>query len=228
MRYIITYRDKPEEGKHVYLVTYACELADSGEQAIDQFTAKHPDKVVLSADRVDDERAAFERYGMGAWTDEEQQAHREKLNENYAATAREREEAEQIVSTFEPDEFAAVVAYLDRRGSEKTQNLEGVHVGDLFYVSWGYDQTNYTYYQVVGLRGKHTIVVRENMAHRASFGFMQGLSRPLRNQFRDDERHTLRTRFDEQTGELWIKSPHDYGCLRRCKDGEFHNYTSYA
>lgn len=30
----------------------------------------------------------------------------------------------------------------------------GVHVGDFFYASWGYDQTNVTWYKVVGLTPK--------------------------------------------------------------------------
>lgn len=228
MRYIIAYRDRPEEGKHIYLVTYAAEIADSAEQAVDQFSAKHPDKLVLSTERVDDRSEAFMRYGMGAWTDEEREDHRAKLREDNAVAAQERKEAEEIVTTFEPDEFAAVVAHEDRRATEKTQNLEGVHVGDLFYVSWGYEQTNYNFFQVVGLRGKHTIIVRENERLRAPYGFMCGLSRPIRNRFDGEERYTVRTRIDERTGELRINAPKDYGSLRPCKDGQCFDYTSYA
>lgn len=35
------------------------------------------------------------------------------------------------------------------------------NVGDIFYSSWGYDQTNVSFYQVVEKRGKTTAVLRE-------------------------------------------------------------------
>lgn len=228
MRYIITHTDSSDASKPVRLVTYAAELADSPEQAIRQFTGKHPDHDILDVTDAPDERAALMRYGMGAWTDEEREDHRAKLHESYAVAERERDDAKQVVSTYEPEEFAAAVAYLDRRAAEQTPNLEGVHVGDLFYVSWGYEQTNYNFFQVVGLRGKHTIIVRENERLRAPYGFMCGLSRPIRNRFDGEERYTVRTRIDEHTGELRINAPKDYGSLRPCKDGQCFDYTSYA
>lgn len=40
-------------------------------------------------------------------------------------------------------------------------NAFGVKVGDLFHSSWGYDQTNNDYFQVVALVGKSSVRVRE-------------------------------------------------------------------
>lgn len=40
-------------------------------------------------------------------------------------------------------------------------NQYGVKVGDMFYASWGYDQTNINFFQVIGLRGKTSVLVRE-------------------------------------------------------------------
>lgn len=37
----------------------------------------------------------------------------------------------------------------------------GVKVGDIFYTSWGYEQTNLDFYQVVGLVGKVTVKLRK-------------------------------------------------------------------
>lgn len=34
----------------------------------------------------------------------------------------------------------------------------GISVGDIFYSSWGYDQTNIDYYEIVDVRGKQVIV----------------------------------------------------------------------
>ena len=231
MRYIITHKSAEDSARPVSLLTYAAEIASSAEDAADQFSAKHPDRVVVMVERVVDERAAFERYGVGAWTDEEQQAAREKLRENYATAERERKDAELIAMTYEPDEFAAVIAYKDRRAAEKTPNVEGIHVGDLFYVMWGYEQTNYDFFQVVGLRGKHTIIVRQNETIRAAYGFMRGLSRPIRNQFKGEQRYTMRTRYDEHLGHVWINAPEGFGRghgLTPCDDGKLFEYTTYA
>lgn len=43
---------------------------------------------------------------------------------------------------------------------EKTNYL-GVKVGDIFVFSWGYEQTNVNYFQVVGLKGSKQVVIRE-------------------------------------------------------------------
>lgn len=41
------------------------------------------------------------------------------------------------------------------------QNIHGVKVGDLFYTSWGYEQTNVNFFQVIGLCGAQSVRVRE-------------------------------------------------------------------
>ena len=40
-------------------------------------------------------------------------------------------------------------------------NKYGVKVGDLFYSSWGYDQTNNNFFQVIALVGESSVRVRE-------------------------------------------------------------------
>lgn len=40
-------------------------------------------------------------------------------------------------------------------------NKYGVNVGDLFYSSWGYDQTNNNFFQVIALVGESSVRVRE-------------------------------------------------------------------
>lgn len=40
-------------------------------------------------------------------------------------------------------------------------NIYGVKVGDIFYSSWGYDQTNIDFFQVVELKGSQMVKVRE-------------------------------------------------------------------
>jgi hypothetical protein len=59
----------------------------------------------------------------------------------------------------------------------------GLKVGDVLRSSWGYDQTNIDYYQVVELRGKRGVVIREIGAESQDTGFMQGNSVPAVDQF---------------------------------------------
>lgn len=40
-------------------------------------------------------------------------------------------------------------------------NIHGVKVGDIFSMSWGYEQTNVNYFQVVELKGSTMIKIRE-------------------------------------------------------------------
>lgn len=47
-------------------------------------------------------------------------------------------------------------------------------VGDIFRSSWGYDQTNIDYYQVVALVGQHFAMVREIQQQSEETAYMQG------------------------------------------------------
>ncbi|HFW0262113.1 TPA: hypothetical protein ACIAR3_004285 [Salmonella enterica subsp. enterica serovar Waycross] len=59
-----------------------------------------------------------------------------------------------------------------------------VSVGDIFVSSWGYEQTNVSFYQVISLHGKTTVTVREiraNTHHTKSM--MTGYKIPRLNDF---------------------------------------------
>lgn len=43
-------------------------------------------------------------------------------------------------------------------GSQRAHNVK---VGDLFYTSWGYEQTNINFFQIIALKGKSSALVRE-------------------------------------------------------------------
>ena len=225
MRYIINYGLITEQDQPCRLTTFLGIDADSPEEARQKFLAAHPDRDVVRV--IEGTPHNREIYGMGAMTDEEQAAHRDR----FAAQMIERNEAAKVVreyvATYEPDEFAARIAYEQRRDSEDTQNAEGVHLGDLFSCSWGYEQTNVDFYQVVGLKGAHTIVVRRlNTRRREVLNTMTGYSRPIRDSFRDEKTYTLRTKLWQD--ELYINAPNDTGCLHRAHDGEIAEFSSYA
>lgn len=40
-------------------------------------------------------------------------------------------------------------------------NYLGVKIGDIFCFSWGYEQSNINYFQVVGLKGTKQVIIRE-------------------------------------------------------------------
>lgn len=59
---------------------------------------------------------------------------------------------------------------------EKPQPLHGVKVGDLFYSSWGYEQTNVDFFQVVSLVGARSVRVREVHPQMVSEAGISGMS----------------------------------------------------
>ncbi len=46
-------------------------------------------------------------------------------------------------------------------GKTKKRNYLGIKVGDIFHYSWGYEQTNANYFQVVSLKGTKQVIIRE-------------------------------------------------------------------
>lgn len=48
-----------------------------------------------------------------------------------------------------------------RETKQDKKNYLGVKIGDIFSFSWGYEQTNANYFQVVGLKGTRQVIIRE-------------------------------------------------------------------
>jgi len=76
--------------------------------------------------------------------------------------------------TLTPDEFAVRFApaaqILDATPEERcyprslksaSVNKYGVKVGDIFYASWGYEQTNVNFFQIIALVGETSVRIRE-------------------------------------------------------------------
>lgn len=99
-----------------------------------------------------------------------------------------------------------------KKKSEKT-NIYGVKVGDIFCASWGYEQTNNDFFQVVALVGKQSVRVREVYPEIINRDPVSGMS--------EDRVYKL-------TGELLPPAPHsvfikdqENGDLKRLKPGYF-------
>lgn len=61
---------------------------------------------------------------------------------------------------------------------EKLAAPHGLKVGDVLRSSWGYDQTNIDYYEVVELKGARGVLIREIGCESVETGFMSGNSVP--------------------------------------------------
>jgi hypothetical protein len=73
-----------------------------------------------------------------------------------------------------------------KRKAEKAAELAKPHslvVGDVLVASWGYDQTNYDYYQVTRLVGARSVEIRELAQLVEGTHWLQGDCVPAKNQF---------------------------------------------
>lgn len=74
---------------------------------------------------------------------------------------------------------------LDKRA--KLAKGHDLKVGDVLSGIWGYDQTNYEWWQVVALVGKRMVEIRKLCSESIDTGYMVGRCVPLVGQFRDGE-----------------------------------------
>lgn len=132
------------------------------------------------------------RVSSGLLTPEQQDQAAAALAEHYAAEALRQAESHAQPRAISPDQLAARLAY-QQRLQQPTPNLDGVRVGDLFYDSWGWEQTNVNFYEVVALRGKHTAVIREIAGDYMGGVGWTGKKRPCRGEYIGPE-YTVRTR----------------------------------
>lgn len=71
---------------------------------------------------------------------------------------------------------------------KRAYSHEGIEIGDIFSHSWGYDQTNVDFYQVVGKTGKATLIVRPICSSRVeATGPMAEMVTALKDQFKGSE-----------------------------------------
>lgn len=224
-RYIIQF--VIESGR---MTTFEGVLAENPAEAQFKFIAAHPGaEIVGIEDGTEDNRGT---HGLGWYTREEQATILARHRELRRIEAISYDEVTARLSAYTMDEFAAREEYRQRRASSTTQNAEGVFVGDLFRDEWGYDQTNVDYYQVIALKGRHTVIMKRLNEKRGEvlsengISTLTGRSRPIRNSFRGEETYTMRTKI--QFGELYIKAPTGRCSLMPVKDGELYDWTAYA
>ena len=170
-------------------------------------------------------RSEFDAINAARMTEEEAAAARAALEHHYSQQRAREDAARQQLRELTPEQFAARIEYEQRR-QEPTPNADGVRVGDIFCASWGYEQTNVNFYEVVALKGKKTAVVRE-IAGECIGGFAyQGKKRACRGAYIGPE-YTVRSKSDGPRPSL--NDPERSGhALRLTSDDAEHDYSSYA
>jgi hypothetical protein len=103
-----------------------------------------------------------------------------------------------------------------------TEPKHNIKPGDIFYNSWGYDQTNIDFYQVIKTTAK-TITLRKIKSKSDDYNayYMTGSKVAVKNAFCSDEliRKTpylmdgvWRVNFEYGAGEKWDGSPMNFSC----------------
>lgn len=129
----------------------------------------------------------------------------------YAKQTPERLELAKAIT--ESVDYAEKVRKEEPKKETKKENIYGVKVGDIFCASWGYEQTNNDFFQVIALVGEKSVRVREVNPPIVSREAVSGMS--------EDRVYKL-------TGELLPPAPHsvfikdqENGDLKRLKSGYF-------
>jgi hypothetical protein len=65
-------------------------------------------------------------------------------------------------------------------------NTHSIKLGDILYSTWGYDQTNVSFFEVVKVT-RSTVSIRELKASISENGFMSGVSVPCKNNYHSNE-----------------------------------------
>lgn len=99
--------------------------------------------------------------------------------------------------------------------------LQTAEVGAILYTSWGYEQTNYDFYQLVERRGKSTLVLRKLQVTKEFEGWARDKVMPVKDQFDGEEKLTRRI------GKHGYAKVTDYAHLY-VWDGAAKHATSYA
>lgn len=112
---------------------------------------------------------------------------------------------------------------------ERTHNIK---VGDLFYTSWGWEQTNVNFFQVVELVGKSSVRVREVCPEMIEESAVSGMSAYYKYRLPEDGemlRPSDRPGFveDNQRGDLRRVSSGYYGDCFKVGKACYHQETAH-
>lgn len=81
-------------------------------------------------------------------------------------------------------------------------------VGDIFYTSWGYEQTNVNFFQVVEV-GKKSVMIREINSEANESGYMSGTKTAVKDSF-CGEAFKKNLQVSRYNGEIYISGDHSF------------------
>ncbi len=99
-------------------------------------------------------------------------------------------------------------------------------LGKVFYSSWGYDQTNVNFYQVVALKGKKTVVLQELNSDYIPTGNMCGKVKPIVNSFKNDKTYQRRLNFN--LNDVTLRDKYSYQAFLMEDTNSTKNTSCYA
>lgn len=108
---------------------------------------------------------------------------------------------------------------------------DAFEIGDILYCSWGYEQTNIDFYQVVDKRGKTTLVLREVNADRDYCPErMTGIKTPRVDDFYGEEEQRVRVSKDGyvKIQQRYYLYPLEYTEVDGKRQYSAKGYTTYA
>lgn len=127
-------------------------------------------------------------------------------------------------------------ARIERRAEEKRAAREArkneshsLEVGTVLYSSWGYDQTNIDYYEVVKVVGKSTVEIREIARISKETESMQGSCIPAPGQFIGPVmRRRVNSYGSVKITSFYNASPAKFTMVAGCKIYNANHWTAYA
>lgn len=114
---------------------------------------------------------------------------------------------------------AAKATFKAERAAERRQP-HSLQVGDVLYASWGYDQTNIDFYEIIGVRGA-VVDMRELKQHKTETGWAQGTAVPVRGQYAGE---LMRSKRPNHCNRIRLTSYSSAGPW----DGRALHWTAYA
>ncbi len=128
---------------------------------------------------------------------------------NFYITFSNLEKRDKYINDF----FKSQENIIKKKEEERQKRIEitneNIEIGKIYYTSWGYEQTNGEFYQVVARKGKKTLILREIYSSQVTSGRDCGTFEPVKDNFVSEE--TFETRVDSlKIGESYKKSLHVY------------------
>ena len=147
----------------------------------------------------------------------------------YAKQTPERLELAKTI--VESVDYAEKVRKEEPKKEAKKENIYGVKVGDIFSASWGYEQTNNDFFQVIALVGEKSVRVREVNPPIVSREAVSGMSEDrvykLTGELLPPAPHSVFIK-DQENGDLKRLKPGYYQDEQKAKENCFFAISSYA